>query len=384
MPTIMEYLDWRGDLPFTAAPLNEVDEFILCKIGTPDLRGIVPHDGTYVPIARAAEVYLATGGELKLGVVASKHTVPVFRRLGDTVRFGDLMLSGYRLTVNETRTEQFSALTVRLPGGQHVVTFRGTDDTLVGWKENFLLTVRDATSAQEHAARYLRWAAETYPGKLILAGHSKGGNLAVYAAAMAPPEIQDRIERVCCFDGPGFFPDFFRQEGFLRIRDKIRCLIPQSAMIGTLLFQGTEQEIVKSETRSLPAHDGYTWVASPGGFVRAEELTPAARAYDKAMKEVLTSMTVEQREAFIEEFFGTLSASGAVTLTDVTDRKLREVWQMMRSLQQEPEVRRLLTDMAEAITKGYAAERGLDLTKLRVPGLPRRFRKRETPPAAEE
>ena len=384
MATIPDYLDWRGDIPFSVSPVNEVDDFILCKIGTPDLRGIVPQDASYVPLRRAVEVYTATGGETRLGLVASKQTVPVFRRLPETVRFGELMLTGYRLSIDEERTEQFSALTVRLPDGRHAVTFRGTDDTLVGWKENFLLAVRSATSAQEHAARYLRWAAEVYPGELVLSGHSKGGNLAVYAASMAPPEIQDRIVRICDYDGPGFQESFFRNPGFQRIRGKIRAVIPHNAMVGTLLSQarGLEPAVVRSTVfNNISGHDGFTWEVGPTGFVPAEGLSPSARAFDKAMDQVLTGMTMAEREAFIGEFFGALGSAGAETLTDVTEQRLRQVWQMMRSLQQEPGVRRLVADTLEALIKGYAAERGLSL-----PRLPRRFRRKnreEEGPRAE-
>lgn len=386
MATILDYLDWRGDIPFSVSPVNEVDDFILCKIGTPDLRGIVPQDATYVPLRRAVEVYTATGGETRLGLVASKHTVPVFRRLPETARFGELMLTGYRLSVSEARVEQFSALTLRLPDGRHVVTFRGTDDTLVGWKENFLLAVRSATSAQERAARYLRWAAAAYPGELVLSGHSKGGNLAVYAAAMAPPEIQDRILRICDFDGPGFQESFFENPGFQRVRGKIRTVIPHNALVGTLLFQARELEpaVVRSTVfNNLSGHDGFTWETGPTGFVRCDKLSPSARAFDKAMDKVLTGMSMAEREAFIEEFFGALGSTGAETLTDITEQRLRQAWQMMRSLQQEPGVRRLVIDTLEALTKGYAAERGLSLSRLRVP---RRFRRKnwgEDAPKAE-
>ena len=236
MADIMDYLDWRGDVPFSVSPVNEVDEFILCKIGTPDLSGMVPEDGAYVTVGQAVEAYKAAGGDLKLGIVASEFTVPVFFRLPETERFRDLQLSGYRLKISETRTEQFSALTVRLPDGRHYVTFRGTDDTLVGWKENFQLTGMDAVPAQADALEYLQWAAETYPGELVVGGHSKGANLSVYAASLAPEEIQDRITLVCNYDGPGFMEDFLDNPGYRRILPKIRTLMPENATVGTLLM----------------------------------------------------------------------------------------------------------------------------------------------------
>ncbi len=373
MATIMDYLDWRGDVPFSLSPVNEVDEFIICKIGTPDLRGMVPEDGSFVTVGQAVEAYKAAGGDLKLGVVASEFTVPVFFRLPETARFRDLELSGYRLKISETLTEQFSALTVRLPDGRHYVTFRGTDDTLVGWKENFQLTVRDTVPAQADALEYLLWAAETYPGELVVGGHSKGANLSQYAAAMAPAEVQDRITLICNYDGPGFMEDFLEDPGYRRILPKIRTLIPENALVGTLLFREDEYQVVRSlASNRLLAHDGFTWATTPTGFVRAEKLSASARAIDRGMDQLLREMTREQRADFIETFFNTLGESGAETLTDVTEQRLLQTLKMVRELNKEPEVRGMVVEMIENIVKDYAAEKSAALFPLRLP-----FRRRK-------
>ena len=373
MATIMDYLDWRGDVPFSLSPVNEVDEFIICKIGTPDLRGMVPEDGSFVTVGQAVEAYKAAGGDLKLGVVASEFTVPVFFRLPETPRFRDLELSGYRLKISEKLTEQFSALTVRLPDGRHYVTFRGTDDTLVGWKENFQLTVMDTVPAQEDALKYLLWAAETYPGELVVGGHSKGANLSQYAAAMAPAEIQDRITLICNYDGPGFMEDFLENPGYQRILPRIRTLIPENALVGTLLFREDEYQVVRSlASNRLLAHDGFTWAATPTGFVRAEKLSASAMAIDRGMDQLLREMTREQRADFIETFFNTLGESGAETLTDVTEQRLLQTLKMVRELNKEPEVRSMVVEMIENIVRDYAAEKGAALFPLRLP-----FRRRK-------
>ena len=143
MPNILDYLTWRGDVPFSVSPPNEVDNYIHCKIGTLDFTGIVPENELYVPLPQAVEAYFAAGGAEKLGALSSPYIAPMVKRLPETVRFREVMLTGFRQVYDEKKTEQFSALTLRLPGGQHYVTFRGTDDTIVGWKEDCLLTVMD-------------------------------------------------------------------------------------------------------------------------------------------------------------------------------------------------------------------------------------------------
>ena len=384
MATILDYLDWRGDVPFSAAGVSEADAYLLCKAGTPDLRGIVPEDGTYIPLRRAMELYKARGGETDLGLLTSDKIVPALLDMAEKRRYEDVMLTGYRLQVSEANNEQFSALTLRLPGGRHWVTFRGTDDTIVGWKENLLMTVMDAVPAQEAAADYLRWAAETYPGALTVAGHSKGGNMAVYAAASAEEDVQRRIDRVVNIDGPGFLESFLLSEGYVNIRSRVRTFLPQYTMVGSLLYQDSDCAVVKSSALFFAAHDGFTWEVDPAGsFVRCEDLSPASRAYERTMKELLTGMTLAQRREFIEEFFGTLTATGAVTLTDLTDRKLREILRTARALNQEPGVHKLVSDALELMARGYLTEKGKTLPRLRLPGPFSRKQREETAPAED-
>jgi len=382
MANIQDYLTWRGDVPFSAAGINEADAYLLCKVGTPDLRGIVPENGTYIPLRRAMELYKARGGETNLGVLTSGRIVPALLDMAEKRRYEDVLLTGYRLQVSEADNEQFSALTLRLPGGGHWVTFRGTDDTIVGWKENLLMTVMDAIPAQEAAAEYLRWAGDTFPGELTLAGHSKGGNMAVYAAAAAEESLQRRITRVVNIDGPGFLESFLLSAGYANIQSRIRTFMPQYAMVGSLLYQGTDCAVVKSGAVFFAAHDGFTWeVEAPGNFVRCQELSPASRAYERTMKEILTGMTLAQRREFIEEFFGTLTATGAVTLTDLTDRKLREILRTARTLSQEPGVHKMVFDMLEIMTRGYISEKSKSLPRLHLPGP---FRRRKSPTDPED
>ncbi|MBO6040717.1 MAG: DUF2974 domain-containing protein, partial [Oscillospiraceae bacterium] len=146
MAVISDYLDWRGDLTFEASPLNEVDDYIIAMIGCPDLTGIVPADEAEIGICDAINAYRAQGGnEIRsLGVISSPYVLPCLFLLPETVRFSSLKLTGYVNRIDMGNTEQFSALTVRLPDGTYYVSFRGTDDTIVAWKENFHMAIMDA------------------------------------------------------------------------------------------------------------------------------------------------------------------------------------------------------------------------------------------------
>ncbi len=347
MAVLLDYLDWRGDLSFQADPANEADYYLISKIGCPDLTGLVPSDGREVPLPEAVAAFRAQSGNLdvSLGVSQSPQVMESFYRLPGVPRYQPLMLSGFRRNESQNRTEQFSALTVRIPGCPRIITFRGTDDTILAWKENFDMAVINAVPAQEDALRYLLWAVNAYEGDFVLCGHSKGGNLATYAASMLPPNLQERILSVYSFDGPGFKDAFLEEEGYRRILPKLRFLVPQNSVIGMLLSSGKEPEIVACNCYGVRSHDGFTWEVRGRGFVRAGALNPGSAMIKKAMNETLMGMSLEDRKAFVDDFFQIMTSTGAFTLTDLTEVKLLGAMEIISSLGRSREVQKFASGM---------------------------------------
>lgn len=354
MADILDYLDWRGDLSFAAAPFNEVDNYIITKIGTPDYTGFIPADGEKTDIRTATELLFAAGAENRgMGPLASKSNVPMLRRLPDTVRFGSLKLSHYVNHIDFDNTEQFSAVTVELPDGTSYISYRGTDETIIAWKENFCMAIMDTVPAQRDALAYLIEAAELCEGELIVGGHSKGGNLAVYAAACAPKEIQDRITVVYNNDGPGFRQEFLASEGYQRIKDKIRTIVSQNSIVGTLLVQEETPEVVESSEFGIGAHDGFTWQVLGDHFVRHAGLSRSSIAFDEALDAALETMDTEQRKAMIDELFDGLMSTGAVTLTDISEAGLLNALEILRKLRRSPEVHKFAEQILELMLREY-------------------------------
>ena len=359
MPTIMDYLSEKGGLSFAEAPFNEVDNYIVAKIGTPNYENVLPEDGHGVPLEQALSAYFERYGEAGnyLGALASPEIGPVLRRLPGLVRYRGLELSHYVRRHLPEETEQFSALTVTLQGEWSYVSFRGTDDTLLGWKENFLMSVEGAVPAQKDAAAYLSETAAQVSGPLMVGGHSKGGNLAVYAAAKAPEALQDRILRVYNNDGPGFLPEFYETEGYRRIRGRIRTLLPQHSIVGTLLTREKWASVVKSTRAGVAAHDGFTWEVRGEAFVRCPNLSRASLAFEETMDKVLGDMNAEERREFVEEFFDALSAAGAETITDLTETRLGEALTIAGSFRKGTGTKRFVLQVLEQMAKNYAARR---------------------------
>ena len=232
-----------------------------------------------------------------------------------------------------------------------------------------MMALSGAVPAQQDAADYLRAAAAALPGPLRVGGHSKGGNLAVYAAAQADAALQKRITVVYSNDGPGFHTEFLASPGYLRIRDRVVTLLPQYSIVGTLLVQDTARcAVVRSSRFGVAAHDGFNWGVSATGFLRSDGLSRSSRAFDVTMEQVLGGMDMEQRREFIETLFSVLTATGAVTLSDINERRVRKALSIARGMAKEKAVSRFVLDVLEQMAKEYVAVSAMELRE-RLPRL---------------
>ncbi len=360
MSVITDYLEWRGDIPFAVAPFNEVDSYVISKIGCPDYTGIVSEGASEMDIGEAVEAYFQQENQ-GLGILASPEILKALKMLPQLPRYQGLKLSGFRNSTDEVAEKQFSALTVRLTDGIHYVSFRGTDDSIIGWKENFRIAVSETVPAQKDALEYLRWAARSYEGDLMVGGHSKGGNLAFYAASRIEPEVQDRILSVYSFDGPGCSNAFYSHMGYLGIVDRLHHVVPQSSLVGMLLIHPSDYEVVSCPLAGPGAHDGFRWNVTRDGFVRAEGLTLLSRAFNEAIERTLSEMTEEETGKFIDDLFDVICANGIENLTELTEQKATALLGTVLRLRTEPNVRAFCREVTEItlqeIRKGVRPDR---------------------------
>ena len=322
MPDLFDYLDWRGDLTFEDFPVCEVDNLIFCLLSYVNLDGIVPPEAAKgrLSVHSAAAEYFFTHGEQTdrpLGLIVPADILTLFRRMAHTRRFRDLELTDYVNTVCEKREMQFSALTIRLPREQMFVAFRGTDDTLVGWREDFNLSHMEEVPSQRMAAEYLNALDMTPDTTLYVGGHSKGGNLAVWGAVHARPEVRRRIERVYSNDGPGFSEEMITSEAYLGLADRICKILPEDSLVGLLLEHDNNYTIIKSNRKGLYQHDGLSWEVLGASFLRAEGLSPKGLRHDTVVRDRIDAMTREERKNFTRIMFNLLESTGAKTLTEL-------------------------------------------------------------------
>lgn len=341
MPNLMDYLEWRGDLTFTEAPLCEVDNLVFCLLAYVDLEGIVPKDqkGTVTVREAAAEYFFSHPAytERPLGLIIPADILTLFRRMAHTRRYRDLLLTGYINEISETREIQFSALTVRLPREEIFVAFRGTDDTIVGWKEDFNLSIMDEIPAQRRAAQYLNNLDLTPDTDLYVGGHSKGGNLAVWGAVHAGEEVRRRIRQVYSNDGPGFSAGTVESEAYKALSDRIRVIIPEDSLVGLLLDQDPRYTVIKSNRKGLFQHDGLSWEVLGGQFIRAEGLSTVGKRNDTVVRERIAAMTTGERQEFIRLMFTLLESTGARTLTELHNGKVKAALTALKTFKEMPE-----------------------------------------------
>ena len=323
MGTVYDYLTWRGDLTFRAAPFCEVDSLILSMFSYLDMQDIIPAPGEEgdITVWAASKSFMERYPDpkkTKMGVLIPKDIAKMLRAMRSTKRFGTLKMSDFVNLIDPETELQFSALTFLLRDGTAVVTYRGTDDTLVGWKEDINMCFLPVVPAQQKAVEYLTSIAEKYKGKLIVTGHSKGGNLAVYAAVHADAAIRERIVSVYSNDGPGFGKNILDDPDYVEMRPRIINLVPQSSVVGMLLEHDENFTVVKSRQKSgLLQHNGLSWEVLGNSFVHLKDVTPDSRKLDRTVNQWIRDMTPEQREEFAEAVYQLFSVDGAQTLTDL-------------------------------------------------------------------
>ena len=374
MGNIMDYISWRGDLSFEQSKFNEVDNLILACFSYVNLDGILA-----VAEQKGIELKNLTEEFMKLHTMEELEADKSFIRLApfmmlemaETNRFGNSVIRNY---VNEIVTEaeqQFAAVEIVLEDGTSYVSFRGTDDTIIGWKEDFNLST-GVVPAQERAVEYVRRVSENTSGMQRIGGHSKGGNLAIYGAVMCK-EAHEKILEVYSNDGPGFSKEFQELPETEVMMNKIIRIIPEYSIIGTLLEHEKDPVIVASSSKGLLQHDGFSWEVQGPALVRRDSLSRTALRFIAILHKWIDGMDMEQKKVLIEDLFATLQASGYENLSEVQSGGLKSLAAMVKRVEKfAPESRGMMQELLVAICGGWLEQLQMD-TKDKLSVLPLSF-----------
>ena len=332
--TIWDYLEWRGDLPMTQDAFNEVDNLLFCIVSYIDFRRITqlksfdPADAMSI-----SEVCALLTEEDEQTGISEEDYIPVMRAMALTERFRDVKMFAFESSNDEEKVMQFAAVSFLLPDKSVFIAYRGTDTTLVGWQEDFHMSFLTAVPAQLRATEYaVEVAASTAHKTLRLGGHSKGGNLAAWAAIHLPEKLQKkRLEAVYNNDGPGFDKTVMESAEYARVEEKIHTFIPEASIVGMLLEHAEEYTIIDSTNHSLMQHEPLSWNVLGNQFIYLGQRSEAAQLGDNVVREMLSGMSVEERKEFTEALYSILSMGGRVkTLEDLREGGLSSSFALVK------------------------------------------------------
>jgi len=378
MADFFDYLKWRGDLSFNTVPFNKIDALLLAQISYTLLDGVVSQSFyEKKPLAQVAKDFSDLPDceeRINIGFLINDRTTELMFKAAELDRFRNVEVCGFRSIYNEENVEQFAALTF-LIDGKPVIALRGTDDTIVGWKEDFNIAWLEQIPAQKDALDYFKDAASALEGDFILAGHSKGGNLVINTAVKCGAELQKRVKEVYNFDGPGFNPEFFKLKEYKAVEDRIHSFYPGFCVVGMIFHHPKKFEIVQSDGFAFWQHDEMNWQIMGAEFINEGKFADESRLFNIAFNKWIDKLNLNQRKDFVETMFCILEASGAKTNNEIEKEALKSTARMVAAYAEmdktkRKELRKILSMFKDVIADDIPIFKPLVLLKnnLRIIG----------------
>ena len=372
MKNMLDYIKEFGHVSFEERAFSEIDALVLTELEYLPLEKVVPSDENgedFVTVKEIAEYMQEHKQELfdenPMMITQERHEVS--QVIADAPRFQSLKFFGVVSEWDKDTTKQFAAITVEVEPSVRLVVFRGTDETLIGWKEDFLMTYSPLVAAQTDAKEYLAKQASLWDGDLMISGHSKGGNLAIYAAATQVEDVQLRIVDIFCFDSPGLYRSVLETKGYQNIVPLAMRYIPQDSLVGLMLESEVPYVIVKSNATGAMQHSAMTWEIEDGQFIKMEKLTKNSQLNDQTFKKWTESVSDEELELFWNVFFELLFSVGIDTVNDLYGEFMHYVQEFLKAAgNMDEEKRELLTRIALLLvsTRFEVWKDSLDMSEL--------------------
>ena len=328
---LIRYLKEYGEKTFREVPFSEVDALVLAELSYLKMKGIVPGFGCSAGVGWSEVAGHPDVLQMFTDPLYGKQHKKVFELVASSRRYAKVRVNYYKEWSDEEQEAQFAAVTFLLGETSIFVSFRGTDETLLGWKEDFNMGYLKAIPSQRSALSYLKGAARYTKGRLILGGHSKGGNLAVYAAACAPEQVQARIQRVYSFDGPGFHKKFYAQRGFAAVQDRVCKIVPEQSTVGMVFANYGNYRVVQGYGAGMVQHDLMQWRIRGGKFVYLKEVRGRSRRKSMIFNTWVNSLSKRQIVLFVETLYGLLRSAQISNVSELLRKPFSVLRQMVQN-----------------------------------------------------
>ena len=339
MSNILTYIKNYGELSFDQLAFNELDNLIFSHLAYINFRNIVSHQiskDEFITIKDATQKYYKLYNTLSkpIGLIIPDEVLPMLKLLSTSKRFGSLKLHGYIHEIDKSETKQFSSLAIEIKNDLYYIAFSGTDDTITGWREDFNMQFMTFVPSQKAAEKYLNKYMKALPGNFILGGHSKGGNLAIYAATKCFSLKKKNIINIYNNDGPGFKQKLLESSAYKKIEDKIIHIVPESSIVGLLFNHTGKLTIVKSSQLGLLQHDAFSWKTLKTEFIECKDLSNESKIINESIKAWLLQMSEAEQKEFINSLFDILESTEANTLTELVFERFN-IFEMIKNANKE-------------------------------------------------
>ena len=322
MGNLITYVQQYGAQTFEDKSLTDVDALVLTEIAYLPFDEIVPKSCDVTEaisleqLGKEFEQIKEKQQELNPFMITSER-IELLEVVSKSQRYKDIKVFGFMNDIDDELTKQFAAVCYQWEEESRWIIFRGTDESLTGWKEDFMMTYSDLIPAQTDAIEYLRKQAELFSGSLNISGHSKGGNLSLYASAMQEETVQDRIKQIYCWDAPGVHRSILGTEGYQRVVSKAKRYIPQDSIVGLMLESQVPYHIIESQGSGISQHSALMWNIEEDHFVELTELTRNSQLTDQTFKQWTEVVSDEDLKLFFDTFFELFFEMGVETVNDV-------------------------------------------------------------------
>lgn len=349
MANLIDYIKWRGDIDFKHDKFNEIDNVIMSRLSYYPFDNVIKKNEK-ITIEQVAKRFEKLDSQKE--TILQENDIKMVKLMAATNRFKGIYVSDYVSKISKEEQKQFAAITLILPNNNIYVSYRGTDNTIVGWKEDFNMSFEDRTASQISAVKYLEKISKKYDGKIMIGGHSKGGNLAVYAATFCNDSLKSRIIKIYNNDGPGFSEKIISDEKYKKILKKVTTFIPQSSVVGRLLNHEEKYYVVQSTQVGILQHDVYSWELLANNFIHLKDLTNGSQVVNNTIKTWLNSLDVEKRKEFVDLLFEILFATNAKTVKDLKQNVLKNSKVILSTYKNiDEESKKVLSDTIKELMK---------------------------------
>ncbi len=329
MANVIDYIKWRGDLSVNLDGFNEVDGLILSRASYFPFESLMKDNET-VTFKEIGERYAKL--DVKTLNILWPDDVDLIPAMGSCKRFGEMKVTKYDHKIIKEKDIQYAAVTILMPDDTIYVSYRGTDSTVVGWKEDLNMTFMTHVASQIEGVKYLEQVAKEYVDKKILVGgHSKGGNVAVYSAMFASSDVRDRIVTVYNNEGPGFNKEIINSKEYKEIIKKVETYIPQDSIFGRMLYNEGKYTVVKSNEFGVMQHDLYSWEIEGNQFIKLKEVTNGSKFIDKSLKDWLEQTDPKKREQVIEVVFDIINTTNIESFKELMKNPIVKAKMMLGS-----------------------------------------------------